>query len=87
MAEYGHGFLGHRMNAGVELRRGWIELRGGGRFLRDHLHPSVGVGLNPSAGPSFDVALFGVSANVARKRSLAIAASLRLNADTLFGGR
>ena len=86
MAEYGHGLLGHRVNAGVELRRGWIELRGGGRFVRDRWHPSVGVGFNRSAGPSFDVALFGGSANVARKRSMAIAASLRLNATTLFGG-
>ena len=86
IAEYGHGFLGHRMQTGIELRRGWIELRGGGRFLRDRWHPSVGVGFNPSAGPSFDVAVFGVSANVARKRSLAVAASLRLNRDTLFGG-
>ena len=31
-----------------------------------------------------DIALFGVSANAARKRTVAIAASLRLNADSLF---
>ena len=86
MAEYGHGLLGHRVRAGVEFRRGWVELRGGGRFLRDRWHPSVGVGLNRSAGPSLDVALFGVSANVARRRSLAIAVSLRLGDDMLSGG-
>ena len=84
LAEYGHGFMGHRMHAGVELRRGWFELRGGGRFLRDRWHPSIGVGLNRLAGPSFDIALFGASANAARKRTVAIAASLRLNADSLF---
>ncbi len=84
-ADYGHGFLGHRMQAGVELRRGWIELRGGGRFLRDRWHPSVGVGLNRSEGRSLDIALFGVSANVARKRTLAIAVSLRLDDDEPLG--
>lgn len=77
MAEYGHGFIGHRMQLGIELRRGWFDLRGGGRFLRDRWHPSVGVGLNQSTGPSFDIALFSVSANAARQRAAAVAVSLR----------
>ena len=84
MAEYGHGFIGHRMQLGMELRRGWFDLRGGGRFLRDRWHPSIGVGLNQSTGPSFDIALFGVSANAARQRAAAVAVSLRWNADDLF---
>ncbi len=81
MVEYAHGFLGHRMHAGIEARYGWVELRGGGRFLRDRWHPSVGVGLNGSGGPSLDVALFGGSASALRTRTLSVAVSLRLNAD------
>ena len=85
IAGYAQGFLGHRVHAGVEARYGWVELRGGGRFLRDRWHPSVGVGLNPSGGPSLDVALFGGSASVLRRRMLSVAVSLRLNADGFFG--
>ena len=85
MAEYANGFLGHRMHAGFEARYRWVELRGGGRFLRDRWHPSVGVGLNSSGGPSLDVALFGGSASVIGKRTLSVAVSLRLNADDVVG--
>lgn len=85
MVEYAHGFLGHRMHAGVEARYGWVELRGGGRFLRDRWHPSIGLGLNRSGRPSLDVALFGGSASVLRKRTLSVAVSLRLNADGFSG--
>ena len=80
LAEYGHGFLGHRLQAGIEVSRGLVDLRGGARFLRDRWHPSVGIGFNPSSGPSWDIALFGGSANVLAERTLAIAVSLRLGA-------
>lgn len=81
LAEFGHGFLGRRLQAGIEVRRGLVDLRGGARFLRDRWHPAVGIGFNPSSGPSWDVALFGSSANVLRERTLAIAVSLRLDLD------
>ena len=41
LAAYGNGFFGHRLYVGGEFRLGWIDLRAGGRFLRDRWHPSV----------------------------------------------
>jgi hypothetical protein len=77
-AEWSNGFQGTTFRAGLEKKFRRIELRGGGRFVRDRREPSRGVGLNLSDRFGIDVAGFGTSANVQRERKLAIAISLRL---------
>jgi len=78
-AEVGHGFGGSSFHAGLERRFKTIELRGGARYTVSTWNPTGGVGFNLSPRVSFDVAAFGTSANVERKRQLALAVSLRLN--------
>ncbi|HEY6895377.1 MAG TPA: hypothetical protein VI258_14475 [Rhodanobacteraceae bacterium] len=78
MAEVGHGFMGNSFHAGVEERLGAIELRGGVRYTFQEWNPSGGVGFNLSRKIGIDVAALGTSANIERKRQLAIAMSLRI---------
>jgi len=78
MAEAGHGYLGTSFHAGVEERLGAIELRGGARYSFERWNPSGGVGFNVSRKVGIDVAAFGTSANIERKRQLGIATSLRI---------
>ena len=78
-AEYAHGFQDNNFHGGLEYRFGRVELRGGGRFSRDRWHASGGAGFNVSPGWSVDVAAFGTSTNIERKRHMALAVSLRLN--------
>ena len=79
MSEYAHGFQGHNFRGGLEYRLDRIELRGAGRYSRDRWHPSVGAGFNVTRQFGVDIAAFGTSANVERRRDMAIAASLRFN--------
>lgn len=79
VSEVGHGFLGTSFHGGLERRFDRIELRGGARYINEKWNPTGGVGFNLSPRVSIDVAAFGTTANVERKRQLAIAASLRLN--------
>ncbi len=78
-AEYAHGFQDNNFHGGLEYRLARVELRGGGRFARDRWFASGGVGFDLSPGWSVDVAAFGTSTNIERKRHTAIAVSLRLN--------
>jgi len=79
VTEVGRGFLGTSFHGGLERRFERIELRGGARYINEKWNPTGGVGFNLSPRVSFDVAAFGTTANVERKRQLAVAASLRLN--------
>ena len=79
LAEYGRGFNGDSFHGGAEYRLGVIDLRGGGLYSRETWQPTAGVGFNFGPRVSLDVAVFGTSANAARERRTAIAASLRLN--------
>jgi hypothetical protein len=76
-AEWSNGFQGTTFRGGLEKKFDAIELRGGGRFVRDRWEPSGGVGFNLSDGFGIDVAAFGTSANAERERKLGIAVSLR----------
>ena len=79
VGEWGHGFQGTSLHAGYEHYLGAIELRGGTIYSRERWQPTGGIGLNMSDRVSLDLAVFGTSANVERKRHVAIAASLRFN--------
>ena len=57
------------------------DVRGGAGYSRELWNPSVGVGLNMSDRVALDVAVYGNSANVERKRNPAIAVSLRFNRE------
>ncbi len=78
IVEYGHGYNGTSVRAGYEHRFNRLQLRGGGRYINDRWEPTGGVGFNLSQGFGVDVAAFGTSANLERKRHVAIAVSLRL---------
>jgi hypothetical protein len=77
IAEFGDGFNGTSLRGGFEQRFDRIELRGGARYLQERWEPTGGVGFNLSDLFGIDVAAFGTSANLERKRHLAIALSLR----------
>ena len=76
IAEYGHGYNGTTLRAGYEHRFNRLQLRGGGRYIKERWEPTGGVGFNLSQGFGVDVAAFGTSANLERKRHVAIAVSL-----------
>ena len=78
LTNYKRGFLGHYAHAGVEYRLPSLELRAGGRFSGDRWHPAGGVGFELSPGWHLDVGAFGTSLNPERKRTLALALSLRM---------
>jgi hypothetical protein len=79
IGDVGKGFQGTSFHGGYEHRFGAIELRGGGLYSRDRWQPTGGVGLNMGNSLSLDLAAFGTSANVERKRRLGLAVSLRFN--------
>jgi hypothetical protein len=77
--EISSGLLGRTFNSGAEIRLHGIDLRAGGRYVKNRWHGSAGIGLN--AGPRFaiDVAAYGTSANLEQHEKLALAVSLRFN--------
>ena len=81
MTEFGDGYNGTTVRLGYEQRLGRLQLRGGGRYVKERWEPTGGVGFNVSQGFGVDVGLFGTSANLERRRHLAIAVSLRLMAS------
>jgi hypothetical protein len=78
-SEFSHGLQGSNFHGGIEFRLGAVDLRGGGRFARNRWHPSGGAGFNLSRRFAIDVGAFGTSANIERRRDVAIAASMRIN--------
>ena len=81
LAEYGHGFNGDSFRGGAEYRLGFVDLRGGGLYSRETWQPTAGIGFNFGPRVGLDFAVFGTSANAARERRTAIAASLRLTSS------
>ncbi len=79
LAEYAHGFQGNNVHGGIEYRLGAVELRGGGRYSRDRWYPSGGAGFNLSPEVGIDLAVFGTSTNIERRRHTALAMSMRFN--------
>ena len=77
IAEYGHGYNGTSFRGGYEHRFDRIQLRGGGRYIKERWEPTFGVGFDFSNSFGIDVGAFGTSANFERERHLALAVSLR----------
>jgi hypothetical protein len=78
-AEVFNSFQDSGFRAGAEYRLGPIDLRGGGRYVRDRWHPSGGIGLNFGKKFAIDVAAFGSTANIERQLKPGMAVSLRFN--------
>lgn len=81
VVECAQGFQGANVRGGVEYRWRWTELRAGGRYARDRWHPSAGVGFNFTPRFGIDVAVFGSSTNIERRRQTAVAVSLRMGRE------
>jgi hypothetical protein len=81
VAEYAHGFQGNSFHTGLEYRLGRVELRGGGRLSRDRWYPSGGAGFNVTPRFGIDVALFGKTTLLERRRQTALAISLRFEQE------
>ena len=79
VAEFGRGLQGKSFHGGGEIRLGTIDLRGGAVYSRELWNPAGGAGINISDRIALDVAVYGNSANIERKRNPAIAVSLRFN--------
>jgi hypothetical protein len=77
IVEYGHGYNGTSFRGGYEQRFGAIDLRGGARYINERWEPTGGLGFNLGGSFGIDVAAFGTSVNLERKRHVAIAVSLR----------
>ena len=79
VGEYSRGFQGNTVRTGLEYRLGRVELRGGTRYSAERWQQSAGAGFTLAPGVALDVAAFGTSANLERRRDLALAFSLRFN--------
>jgi hypothetical protein len=82
IAEFGDGYNGTIFRAGYEQRLNPFQLRVGGRYIKERWEATGGAGVNFSDSFGVDVGLFSTSANLERKRHLAIAVSLRLMTGT-----
>lgn len=81
MVEYGRGFQGKSLRAGLELRAGPVAVRGGGMYAREQWNPTVGAGFDFTRRVGLDVALYGTTGNAARERRQSIAVSIRVMDD------
>jgi hypothetical protein len=77
--QYEYALQGPAFQGGGEYRLGRIDVRAGGRYVRQMWNPTGGVGVNLTKGLGIDVGAFGMPANVELRRKVAIALSLRLN--------
>ncbi len=78
-AEVGHGYGGGSFHGGYEHRFGPLAVRGGARYTFSMWNPTAGIGVDLSRKVSFDVAIFGTTANIEQTRQAAIATSIRIN--------
>lgn len=79
-AEYSRRFNGNNFQSGLEyLVNNRLAVRGGGRYARDRWFPATGIGYNLTPGFGIDVAVFGTSTNLERRRHATLAVSLRFN--------
>jgi hypothetical protein len=83
-AEGRQGFGGGSFHGGFEQRFNRVALRGGARYTVTQWNPTGGIGFDLSHHVALDVAAFGTSANIERKRQVALAASIRIKS---FSGR
>jgi hypothetical protein len=80
VGQIGTGLGGRAFHTGVERRlEGGLAVRGGVRYSFERWDPAGGVGFAVSPRMALDVAAFGTSVNLERRRLLGIAASIRIN--------
>jgi hypothetical protein len=79
LAEYARRFRGNNFQGGLEYLLGRMAVRGGARYARDRWPPAGGVGVHLTPTFAVDVAVYGTSTNVERRRHAALAVSLRWN--------
>ena len=78
IGEYGHGYNGTTFRGGYEYRLPAIQLRGGGRYVKERWEPTGGARSSPSPSTSASMSdCYSTSANLERQRHLGIAVSLR----------
>ena len=78
-AEAAHGLQDFEFHGGAEYTLGPVQVRGGGRRVRDLWHPSGGIGFNLIPKLGVDVAAFTTATNIEQARKVSLAVSLRLN--------
>jgi len=78
VVEVSHGLQDWEFRGGAEYSLGPIDVRGGGRYVRDLFHPSGGIGLNLTRSFGIDAAVFTTATNIERARKASFAVSLRL---------
>jgi hypothetical protein len=76
-----HGLQDLEFRGGLEYRLGPIDIRGGGRMIRDVWHPTAGLGLNVTDGFGVDVAMLGMVSNIEQARETGVAISLRFERE------
>lgn len=74
-----HGLNDLELRTGLELSFGPLDVRGGGRRVRESWLPSAGLGLNLTRSFGIDVAMMQMINNMEGARESAIALSLRLS--------
>jgi hypothetical protein len=80
VGQIGTGLGGRAFHAGLERRvDDTIALRGGARYAFEQWDPAGGIGIQFTPQVALDVAAYGTSANIERRRLLGIAASIRIN--------
>jgi hypothetical protein len=84
-AEYSRRFDGNNIQAGAEYRARALEFRGGLRYARDRWHPAGGIGINLGRSVALDAAVFSTSTNVERRRTAALAFSIRIESKPKDG--
>ena len=75
--EVGRGIQGNTFRGGLERWLGPVAVRGGARYVRQRWEPRGGIGFDFSRHVGLDVTAFSTSANLERRRQLAIATSVR----------
>src|SRR5204863_3224561 len=80
-SEVGQGLQHFEYRGGGEYRLTVLEFRGGGHYKNKAFQPTGGVGFNITRGLGLDVAVYGTSANIERKRRAALALSLRIGSS------
>jgi hypothetical protein len=77
--ELARGLQGFSAHNGVEYWLGPLALRAGSRYQMDRWHASTGIGVNLTRGLGIDLGAYQTTANIERKKKIALALSLRLN--------
>jgi hypothetical protein len=78
-AEFAQGFQGTTFHGGFEARLLRFQVRGGGRYSLNRWEPTAGLGLDVTKRIGLDLAGFQTTGNIERRRTVALAASIRIH--------